>query len=305
MPAVRRILHILIEKTHPVRAAITQILILTISLLVITLPISKQSCAQSTSFDEDDIEVSYIYAAVKGTGTYRINNRRITMMRLPINWMQREPTDTSAGWRWLLPLVFGYDDLSNVDSDLIDALLPDKLVTLTALPGFEYIHPVTPRWQVKPFLQIGGGRDYSADRSFAMTQIGVRNVNLFEPAERWELRWGNALRWAAEYQFKTDDRTSFGIVETGLDMRRDMLFQFLDRNIDIGAYYIFQYYLPEWDIGNAPNRDFRTRNLNELGLSAGFKDYYSTLGFKIRRVRIGYQRGGNFRGWRFGTEFPF
>lgn len=277
----------------------------TIWLFVIVFPLSGQARAQNVSFDEDDVDVSYIYAAVKGTGTYRINNRRITMFRLPIAWRQREASSNSAGWRWLFPFVFGYDDLSNVKSDWFDALLPDQLVTLTALPGFEYIYPVTPRVQVKPFLQLGGGRDFTADQTFAMTQLGVRNVNLFEPAEGWELRWGNALRWAAEYQFMSDDRTSFGIVETGLDVRRGIPFKFLDRNIDIGVYYIYQRYLPEWNIGDAPDQVFRTRNVNHIGLSTGFKNYYKILGFKIRRVRIGYQRGENFRGLSFGTEFPF
>ena len=33
--------------------------------------------------------------------------------------------------------------VSDIESDWVDALLPDKLVTLTFLPGIEYQYPVT------------------------------------------------------------------------------------------------------------------------------------------------------------------
>jgi hypothetical protein len=255
--------------------------------------------------DPEDIEVSYIYAAVMGSGTYTIKDRRITMFRLPLSYRQREATETSSGARWLLPVVVGYDDLSAVDSEWLEALLPSQLVTLTALPGFEYVHPLSERWQIKPFIQLGGGRDFSSGESFAMAQAGVRSLSVFAVADQWTLRWGNTVRFAAEYQFQSDDRVSFGVFDSGLDLRRDMPFRLFDKPVDIGAYYIFQRFMPEWDIGRAPDRKFETQNLNELGLSIGLKKKHKVLGIPFKRIRIGYKKGGSFSGWTFGTEFPY
>lgn len=96
-------------------------------------------------YTDEDLEVSYIYAAILGTGTYQIKGRRLTMLRLPFRWSKKDAENTPSRLRWLLPVVLGYDDLDSVDSDIIDALLPNKLVTLTFLPGVEYRYPVSPQ----------------------------------------------------------------------------------------------------------------------------------------------------------------
>jgi hypothetical protein len=257
------------------------------------------------SFDLDDIEVSYIYAAVMGTGSYRINDRSISMFRLPLSWNQREAGAETTGWKWLFPVVLGYDDLGHVDSDWFERLLPDQLVTLTALPGLELSFPVTPGWTLKPFAQLGGGRNFSVEETFFMTHIGVRSLSLFDLSERWSLRWGNALGWAAEYQMHSNDRTSFGLFETGLDFRRVLPMKIFGQSADVGAFYIYQRYLPEWNIGEAPDRRFETRDLHEFGLSLGVREGRKIFGIPLRRLRVGYKKGGSFQGWTIGTEFPF
>ena len=45
--------------------------------------LSPAAAQEATQYNEDDLEVSYIYAAVLGTGTYKIRGRRLTMFRLP------------------------------------------------------------------------------------------------------------------------------------------------------------------------------------------------------------------------------
>ena len=42
-----------------------------------------------------------------------------------------------------------------------------------------------------------------------------------------------------------------------------------------------------------------------IGLSVGLIKPREVFGFTVRRFRLGYQRGSGFRGWSFGTEFPF
>ena len=271
---------------------------------LLTLASIKVS-AQPAVLSDEDLEVSYIYAAVLGTGTYQIKGRRITMFRLPFSWTQRQTTKETSGWKWLFPTVLGYDDLSNVDSDWIDALLPDQLVTLTALPGIEYIYPVSAYWHVKPFIQLGAGRDFTSDETIAMTQFGIRSLGLFQFTNDWELRWGIALRWAGEYQFNSNDRNNLGIFDTGLDIRRNTPFTLLEKRVDMGAYYIFQRYVPEWRLSDAPDNKQEAVRVHEIGASVGLKHPHKFLGIPFQRVRVGYKDGDNIRGWTFGTEFPF
>jgi len=256
-------------------------------------------------YTDQDLEVSYIYAAILGTGTYQIRGRRLTMLRLPFSWSKNKTEDIPSRWRWLLPAVLGYDDLGSVDSDIIDALLPDNLVTLTFLPGVEYRYPVTPNWEVKPFIQAGVGRDFSIDETIYMTQLGVRSLNLYEPANKWELRWGNTLRWAAEYQVESEDWLRLTIFETGLDARYELPVNIFNRRSDIGMYYIYQRLVPKWT--STRTTDFRadSRSLNEIGISLGFKAPHKLLGIDVQRLRVGYKTGGSFEGWTLGTSFPF
>lgn len=256
-------------------------------------------------YSDADLKVSYIYSAVMGSGTYKIRDRRITMFRLPFSWTQREVNEDRAGLKWLLPVVVGYDDLGNVDSDWVEALLPDQLVVTSFLPGLEYVRPVNETWQIKPFLQLGGGRDFNADETILMTQIGVSALGLWKPEDGWELRWGNTLRWAGERQVNSDDHLGFGVFETGLDARRDLPFTVFQRSADGGAYYVYQRFMPRWTTAKAPDLKEQATNLHEFGLSVGFKEPRKVLRIPVQRLRLGYKWGDQLSGWSIGTEFPF
>ena len=276
-----------------------------VSLALAALATTAQAAQAQGSQFGDDIDVSYLYAAVMGTGTYTIKGRRITMLRLPLSMTFREATETQSGYRVQLPIVFGYDDLTNVGSDIIESLLPDQLVTLTALPGIETIHPIAPNWQLKPFAQLGGGRDFTFGETFAMTHLGVRTRAQFEVTDEWDVLLGTAARFAAEYQFDSEDSTSFGVFEAGVEGRRELPFRVDGDAVDLGAYYVLQSFVPEWRIGRAPELSQNARDLHEFGLSFGFKRRDQILGLPFHRFRIGFKKGGSFQGWTIGLDFPF
>lgn len=255
----------------------------------------------------DDVEpepdVSYIYTAVMGTGTYKINGRRITMFSLPLSYTQREMTAERAGMEWQMPLVIGYDAVS--DHHWIGDILDDDLVTLSALPGLEYQIPVNETWAVKPFGHVGYGHDFVSNENILMGVLGVRALGTWYHLDGWEVRWGSAFRLAGEYQTKSYHRTSFGMLETGVDVRHDTPLLLSDRQVNVGLYYHYQYFIPEWDIDQLRPRESDIGSLHELGISVGLKKPMTILGVSFSRVRAGYNRGSGVQGWTFGTEFPF
>ena len=151
-----------------------------------------------------------------------------------------EATGSDAGVRRLAlaEAVLGYDDLSKVDSDIIGALLPDQLVTLTSA-GVEFIYPVNENWYIKP-AELGAGHDFNNDETFALSQLGVRSLSPFELGENWQLAWGPPAGLGSTSSIQ--ESNSFGIIDLGVDVRHSLPWKLFDQRC-LGAYYIYQQYL--------------------------------------------------------------
>lgn len=253
---------------------------------------------------QNDLYVSYIYAAVMGTGTYEIDGRRIAMLRIPFSYRQQKVTEEQVGIRWTLPVVIGYDAFSY--EDWLDRLLDDEMVTLTVMPGFEVAQHFSPAWVFKPFGNIGMGYDFVHDKPVVMGVLGIRMLGTYEYADTSELRLGTSARYAAEYQLDTEDYFGFSMMEIGADYRRDTHLDLFSRDTNAGVYWRSQFFLPKWNIHQL-NDDEReqVKIINEIGVSVGLRKTYSKWGLTVSRVRMGYTFGDGFHGWAFGTEFPF
>ncbi len=273
-------------------------------LIVTALSVSFQAVAQDISkFDPDDVNVSYIYAALMGSGTYKIDDRRISMLRIPISLSQREPTKESAGIKWYSPVVIGYDGVT--DNDWLGRFLDEDLVTLTVLPGFEYQIPVSNHWTIKPFSHLGMAQDFVREKTILMAVLGLRGLGTWKQPDGWEFRWGNAIRFAAEHQLSSVYHQEFALLETGIDFRRSTKFEMFGSRINAGAYYLFQYFVPDLDFAETPSRKSDIEMLHEIGISVGLKKPRKLLGLNMTQVRVGYKRGDVFNGWTLGIDFPF
>ena len=271
--------------------------------LALLLACNLLANAALAQVDEDDADVSYIYAAMMGTGTFKINGRRVSTLNLPFSYTPREMNEERPGLRLTLPVVLGYDAVSN--HDWLGDLLDEDLVVLALLPGVEYQLPVSTVWTIKPFASLGLAQDFVSGETIVMGTVGSRVLGAWRYDSGWELRWGGALQLAAEYQTESHYRSSFGLVETGIDVRRDTGLLLQRRKVNAGLYYRYQYFIPEWDIDVLRPRESDIASLHEFGASVGLKRPLEVLGFSITRVRVGYNWGSGVEGWTFGTEFPF
>ena len=278
-------------------------LLVAIILWLLVLASAPMTRAQSLQqIDEDDFNVSYSYAAVMGSGTYKIHGRRISMLRVPISYTHSVMTPEKAGKKWYLPLTVGYDRANG--NTWLETIFDEELVTLTAMPGFEAHFPVNENWTVKPFGNIGGTYDFTRQEFIALAVAGLRTRGTWLIDERSQFIWGGGIRLSGEYQFDSKVSHAFSILETGVDYRRDTGFQALDRMVNVGVYYYFQHYAPVWHIDSTPVRDSEIMDLHEIGFSLGFKRPRKLFGVTIERFRLGYKSGTGFEGWSFGTDFP-
>ena len=272
--------------------------------LVAMLPASLFAQVSASTIDFEDLSVSYIYAAVMGTGTYKIEERQISMLRIPFSYTQRAVTNEQAGLKWDLPVVLGYDALNY--EDWLDRFLEDELVTLTVLPGFEVQQRYNDIWVFKPFGNLGVGYDFTREETILMGVLGLRALGTWVYDDHSEFRLGASGRFAAEYQIQSYNTYSFSLLEGGVDYRRDTHFRFFKRATNAGVYYRGQLFLPEWSIDkDADGSEADLGLIHEIGGSIGFQNPRKFLGFTISRVRMGFKFGDGVRGWTIGTEFPF
>ena len=253
--------------------------------------------------DLDDYNLSYIYAAVLGSGSYKIDGRRITQLQAKFSWTQKEMTSTESGYSWVAPVGLGYDAVT--ENNWLDQVFSENLVTLTAMPGFIAHIPLNDTWTLKPLGNLGLTRDFNSEETIVLGVLGLRTLGTWRIGNNQELRWGGGVKLAAEYQTKSYDSLAFTLFETGLDYRRDTGFDVLNNKVNAGVYLIYQHFQPNWEITDTPIGDSKVLSITELGISFGLKRPRKIMGIPINRIRVGYQRGKDFRGWTVGTEFPF
>jgi len=274
------------------------------ALLLLTLPSPAQE-PPIQNLELEDVDLSYIYPVVMGTGSYQIDGRRLWMITAPFNLTQRQTGegDAGIGVKWFLPVTLGYDEVE--DYDWLGQLGDANLVTLSAMPGLQVSIPLSDSWTVRPFAQVGLGRDFVANEDFALGTLGVRLRGLWEFEQSWELRFGASVRVAGETQFKSGRQNSFRLFELGFDLRRDTRFEIDGVNLNAGAYYRVQSYYPEWTVGQIITDRSELNEVHEFGVSIGLTQPRKVFGLTVERLRVGYQRGSGLKGWTFGTEFPF
>lgn len=264
--------------------------------------------AQST-LDRDivleDVDTSYIYPVVMGTGLYKIDGRQLAMLTIPISITQQRANEAGNdyGLKWYAPVTIGYDQIS--DTDWLDQLLTDELVTLSIMPGAQLTIPLNENWLIRPFGQAGIGQDFVSHETFALAAVGVRVLGTWKYDSGWEVRWGGAVRYAAEYQFKSYEDNGFALMETGVDVRRDTGFSVMKNKVNAGVYYELQSFQPEWTLGEYLVDRSDVHEVHELGISVGLVKPRKIFGVRVTRVRVGYKKGSGVKGWTFGTEFPF
>ena len=269
------------------------------------LPLAAPAIAQETTpqADFEDYNLSYIYAAVLGTGTYKIDGRRITQLQARFKWTPKEVTATDVGYTVVAPVGIGYDGVT--DDNWLERIFDEDLVVASVLPGLIAQIPLTENWTLKPLGNLGVARDFTREETIVMGVLGLRALGTWAIGGSQELRWGGGLRLAGEYQWHSEDSLAFTIFETGIDYRRDTGFDILERKVNAGVYLTFSHFQPSWEFSETPQKRSEVLSITELGVSLGLRRPRKILGIPVNRVRVGYKQGKDFQGWTIGGDFPF
>jgi len=244
--------------------------------------------------------VHFSYATLLGTGIYRLDDRTVTIFRIPLGWSIREAVPDKFGIDFKLPVAIGFYDF-----DVLEDLIPvgDQLSTISVAPGLELQFLLGERWQLKPAVYTGLGYDMSNEEAAWIYGGGI--AALYDiPVEYPQMNFGTAVLMSG---YVPDDGESDFI--TRWSMGVDSLFltplEVWDKKVFLGGHVIGYYYLDKVQfqtIGAAP---IEITTELEFGLFFGTRPAPKIFGIEIDRLGMGYRFSRQGDAVVFFAGFPF
>lgn len=274
--------------------------------LTITAYLLGLSCLLQAQTTEpqfiDEAPVNYIYAAVLGTGFYDLNGRQIAVVRMPFSTGKYDLSEDTH-WRVIYPVAVGYENIGE-DNDF-EKWIPSEILSVTAVPGVEFFYAPDETWLVKPFLQLGLGRDFTQDKTTSLLIAGSRILGDMYKSELWDITLGSSLQWAGEHMQHTDQYSSFAMFEAGMDFKRHLPVKVFNRRLNMSFFGVWQHFFLQRNNNDPLAKVVDVDNLLKLGFSLGLNKPKKVLGFKVDTVSVGLSFGKNSYALTFGTGFPF
>ena len=252
--------------------------------------------------DDSRNVVNYSYAVVFGTGAYTVNDQTAFVFRAPFSYTVREPTPDRPGLKWLLPALVGYYDYGY--DKIVEANLPGDAATLGFVPGAEFEYIMTERWRLKPYGQLGIGRDIENKENAGIVVAGITSHYRIPYAGKWRFSLGNSVVYTGS---DPDDGSyqSMGILGVGMDMVYPWQLSVLGKDTALANYLIYYSYIdhPGFEQG-----DQSTESISgeiEWGVALGFDKPLSLFGLEFERIGLGFRYGDDIKGVRLVSDFPF
>jgi len=254
----------------------------------------------SPALAKDDNAVNYSYATVFGSGIYQVKDQTALILRLPFSYKLRDPSIEHPGMKLLFPAMVGYYDYD----DVFEGNLPADAATLSFVPGLELEYIMNKRWRLKPYGQLGLGRDLK-NKENALIYVGGLKSHYSIPHEgKWRFALGNTAVYTG-YEAGDGASQATAILGIGIDMVYPWSLSLFGKKTGLANYLIYYWYLdnPSFEQGN--DRAERVNGEIEWGLALSFENPPKLLGYEFDRIGLGFRYGDDIKGLRLVTDFPF
>ncbi len=269
-----------------------------ISLLVFLSTLNAQAADNdAVAGDQNDSGIHFAFATWMGTGYYQVGDRSIAILNLPFSYQLQERGLDSWGWRIKLPLSLGasrYDDLHR------------GLQTFTFVPGIEADIPLSSKWEIRPYAQLGVGKEFGADNDKAIIYgVGFNALGRY-PLENFDLLLGGGLLLAgSETPNQKDNLLGFSKLDLGAAISRPADFNFMGRPTVVNFFVVASRFTNRATFALVDDRDESLKNILELGFSLGTQPQAELAGFKIPHLGLSYVTGDHLKGIKLNFGFPF
>lgn len=258
---------------------------------------------QLTEPTEEDINFNYVYGAVLGTGFYKSTNERVFILRVPLNWQLIDDKEKHS-LKLMVPVAVGMRDILE-DGEF---QVPDRLKTLSILPGLAYQYRAKDNWLIVPTLQTGAAHDFENHATAWLYSGGVRSFAWWDVGNH-RISLGNRLRGAGQHIRETSQETGFILLENGVDWEYPLPLKFGEHAVSGSVYVLWQSFLDDLNINGVSGEQVNITNLYELGFTFGFRETVkwgfiplSRFGFSIGRGNTA--GGAEIKAFTLNLGFP-
>lgn len=242
--------------------------------------------------------INYAYATWVGTGYYSFGDRSALILRG--RWA---PTllESYSHRRWELDLLLegtiGFYDFLTGDT---------SVAAVTAVPGLRVTYPVRDNWWLKPFGQIGVGKDFSGGDTTWIGAAGIRSLTDFPRANNVVWQLGNSLMVADNSRSgENPNDDGFSMFEFGLNRRCPIETRVLGQPTNLNLFFVYTEFINDLEFFKADFNDERLKRLYKFGVAFTAQEKFSILGIKFGGGGVHVSLGDNYFGVGLNTGFPF
>ena len=270
------------------------------SLLVVLAASPIRGQEDITPPDDEDL-ANHAYTNDVGFGGYSVGEEQVSTVRLPISHILRSIEDNDWGARLKLPISFGVYNFTF--PDLIGDISSDRLKTLAVVPGVEFQVPVSQRWTLKPFQDLGVGKDFEGGDLFLLSTTGLKGIYV-QPWRALTFTFGSGVRYSLSHSSSGLNDDDFASVDVGLDTLFPLGFGTKNHRFDASVYFIARHFFRTL-VFQQPGGSIEIDRQFEVGLTLGTTPRLLVWKVRLPRIGVGYRFGESLRGIRINFGFPF
>jgi hypothetical protein len=270
--------------------------------LVACIAVIPRVNAQTRTVEDDQDLINWYYAATYGTGIYTAGDRTVGVLKIPLSRTLRDSSDDQWGVRLLLPVTLGFYDF-NFDS-IVENGLPDRIGTLSFVPGVEFEKHVLPRWLLKPYVTAGMGWELDGDESAVIYDAGLRSR--FRLGQHRETVF-SLVNWLslAGYYPSGGQNEPLGMFAIGVDIEVPFAGTMFGRPVVLSILPVYYYYFSRLRFAEFNDADNKLHEQGELAFSVLAKQPFKVLGINVDRIGVAIRYNADVQGFRIFTSLPF
>ena len=244
--------------------------------------------------------VNYAYLTDFGVGGFDVEDQQARALNIPLSYQLRPMEEDQWGIKLLFPVTVASVE-EDVNYEGIPFFLDSKIAAVK--PGIEVQIPLRSNWAIKPFGNVGLGRDLSEGRGAFLGRLGVKSRYSF-PWRKFQFALGAGVFLNA-YKPKDQDRRDFTSIGVGLDAVYPLWFKVKDRRTNIGGYVAYYYYIDDLEFERYRRGPIEIDDQIEVAATFGVYSPVRIVWWDFKRVGVAYRFGDGLKAIRLIASFPF
>jgi hypothetical protein len=227
--------------------------------------------------------VNIPYATAYGIGGFDVGDARVNVLSIPVSIPIRRFGQDRWGLRLRLTGSFGVYDVRALEDIGLD-----RIRTIAFLPGVEFQLPLSRQIVLRPYLDLGVGRDLEGHSSAYVAYAGVKSEFVI-PWKRVTIGIVPRLEYTTSCSADDALDTDYAGASVKFDMRHPLWFRLSTAQPDFGVYFTMGYYMNEVNFEPSAGDPIAIATEFEFGVTAGSCPAHKLWFIPLPRLSVGYR----------------